>query len=88
MDPSMSSSPAPQVVQATRWTKHGDHPAVEPYGPSLLDQYPAYEQCGVVAFDYRYHHVAPGFWVLTMSDGTHRVARPEQVEPLLSTLVQ
>lgn len=87
MDANMSS-PLPVVVQATRWTKHGDHPAVEPYGPSLLDQYPSYAECGIVAHDYRYLHVAPGFWVLTLSDGTHRVLKPEQLDPVLHSLVQ
>ena len=43
------------------WNNHGDHPFVEHYGLSLLDQYPNYASCGVVRLTpCQYAHVAPG----------------------------
>jgi len=37
------------VVEAVQWLQHGDHPAVQKYGQSILDQYPQYEPCGFIA---------------------------------------
>ena len=80
----------PASVTLTRWMKHGDHPAVQTYGESTLEQFPAYAACGVVLHDFAYQHVAPGFWLVTTtsSEGdSTRVARPGELEVLLGKML-
>lgn len=49
-----------EAIQQQIWTKHGDHPFVHPYGPSLLDQYPHYASTGFVRLSLtQVAHVTP-----------------------------
>ncbi len=89
MTSASSDAPARARVTVTRWNKHGDHPAVLPYGESTLDHFPAYAACGVVERDFAYHHVAPGFWLVTVAlEGRSQtlVAKPGELEALLGSL--
>ncbi len=76
-------------IALTRWNRHGDHPAVLPYGDSTLEHFPAYAACGVGERNYGYRDVAPGFWHVTVTlEGRSEtlVAKPGELETLLGAL--
>ena len=61
----------PVVIEAVQWFKHGDHPKVQKYGQSTLDQYPEYEKCGFVETLEGNHHVIPSDWIIKGVKGEH-----------------
>lgn len=74
----------PVVIDAVQWFKHGDHPAVEQYGQGIIDQYPAYAQCGTIKTlednHYTRHHVVPGDWIITGVKGEQYPCKPDVFE--------
>lgn len=54
----------PVVIDAVQWFKQGDHPKVERYGESTIDQYPVYEKCGFIETLEGCMHVNPGDWII------------------------
>ncbi len=88
--PTPCEAPAARTgITLTRWNRHGDHPAVLPYGESTLEHFPAYAACGVVERNFSYQHVAPGFWLVTVTlEGRSEtlVAKPGELERLLDAL--
>ncbi len=71
----------PIVIDAVQWFKHGDHPSVERYGESIVDQYPAYEKCGLIKTlednVSGMHHVVPGDWIIKGIKGEFYPCKPD-----------
>lgn len=57
-------------VDATRWFKHGDHPAVEGNDPHE----------GYIRHLLGFHRVTPGDWIITEADGVCWPCHPEVFE--------
>jgi hypothetical protein len=70
----------PVVIEATQWFKMGDHPAVELYGESVIDQMPQYADYGWVKTLEGGHIVTPGDWIITGIKGEHYPCKPDIFE--------
>lgn len=71
----------PVVIEAVQWFKHGDHPAVQQYGESVVDHMPAYGACGFIttleSANGSNHHVITGDWIITGVKGEHYACKPD-----------
>lgn len=83
----MRARKKPIEVEATRWIEQGDHPAVSPWGSTLVpggfecDECPRLlEEHGLVKSLEGTMRVCPGDWVITGVSGEHYAIKPETFE--------
>lgn len=67
----------PIVIEAVQWNHHGDHPKVERYGASTVDQYPKYGECGFIKTLEGNMHVIPGDWIIKGVKGEYYNCKPD-----------
>lgn len=78
----------PVIVEATRWSKNGDHPRVKPYGNPPQRERKCL-QCGNKRISHGHLWVAkidagqricPGDWIITDGTGEHYPCKPDVFE--------
>jgi len=68
----------PVVIEAVQWRK-GDapQPRMNPYGGSVLEQFPQYEGFYFIETLEGNHHVSDGDWIITGIKGEHYPCKPD-----------
>jgi hypothetical protein len=76
----------PVMIEATRWFKMGDHPAVKPFpfgwAVAKAEGYPDYnpDDLGIIETLEGHHQVTPGDWIITGVKGEHYPCKPDIFE--------